>query len=59
MQSFSAHADENELLAYASQLDKNQMCQIFLVHGEIDQQEIFQKHLETSGFKNFNPESRL
>lgn len=51
MQSYSAHADENELMAYTSQLDKNQMQQIFLVHGEIDQQKIFQKHLETSGFK--------
>mgnify|MGYP001618914642 CR=1 FL=1 len=58
MQSFSAHADENELLAYASQLDKNQMCQIFLVHGEIDQQEIFQKHLETSGFKKISIRNR-
>ncbi len=51
MQSYSAHADENELIAYTSQLDKNQMQQIFLVHGEIDQQEIFKKHLEASGFK--------
>jgi metallo-beta-lactamase family protein len=51
MHSYSAHADENELMAYTSQLDKNQMQQIFLVHGEIDQQEIFKKHLEASGFK--------
>jgi metallo-beta-lactamase family protein len=52
VQSFSAHADENELIAYSSQLNKNQMKQIFLVHGEIDQQEIFKKHLEVIGFKN-------
>lgn len=58
MQSFSAHADENELLAYASHLDKNQMQQIFLVHGEIDQQEIFQKHLQTIGFKNISIPNR-
>jgi metallo-beta-lactamase family protein len=58
MLSFSAHADENELLTYASQLDKNQMQQIFLVHGEIDQQEIFKKHLGTSGFKNISIPNR-
>ncbi|MCX6171021.1 MAG: MBL fold metallo-hydrolase [Ignavibacteriales bacterium] len=54
MQSYSAHADENELIAYTSKLDKNQMQQIFLVHGEIDQQEIYKKHLESSGFKKIS-----
>ena len=51
MQSYSAHADENELISYTSKLDKIQMREIFLVHGEIDQQEIYKKHLEASGFK--------
>ena len=50
MQSFSAHADENELLNYASTLDKKRIQEIFLVHGEIDQQEIFRKHLGANGF---------
>lgn len=52
MQSFSAHADANELIDYTSKLDKNMMKNIFLVHGEIDQQEIYKNHLETVGFKN-------
>lgn len=52
MESFSAHADANELINYCSQLDKERMRQIFLVHGEIDQQEIFKTHLESTGFKN-------
>ena len=58
MRSFSAHADENELIGYVSQLDVDQMQQIFLVHGEIDQQEIFQKHLVNSGFKNISIPNR-
>jgi len=52
MQSFSAHADANELINYTSKLDKERMQNIFLVHGEIDQQEIYKNHLETAGFKN-------
>lgn len=52
MQSFSAHADANELLNYSSKLDKKQMQQIFLVHGEIEQQEVYKTHLESIGFKN-------
>jgi len=54
MQSFSAHADANELINYTSKLDKKRMQNIFLVHGEIDQQEIYKNHLETAGFKNIS-----
>jgi metallo-beta-lactamase family protein len=52
MQSFSAHADANELINYTSKLDKKRMQNIFLVHGEIDQQEIYKNHLEAVRFKN-------
>jgi metallo-beta-lactamase family protein len=52
MQSFSAHADQNELVNYVSRLDKNLLQKIFLVHGEFEQQEIFKQHLETAGFKD-------
>ncbi len=52
MQSFSAHADANELITYTSKLDKKRMKNIFLVHGEIDQQKIYKTHLEAVGFKN-------
>ncbi|MFA7229139.1 MAG: MBL fold metallo-hydrolase, partial [Melioribacteraceae bacterium] len=41
MQSFSAHADQKELVDYVSGFDKKVMHKIFLVHGEIEQQNIF------------------
>lgn len=52
MQSFSSHADANELINYTSKLDRKRMQNIFLVHGENDQQEIYKNHLEAVGFKN-------
>ncbi len=52
MQSFSAHADANELLAYSKKFDKSRMQNIFLVHGELNQQEIYKTSLESIGFKN-------
>jgi len=58
MQSFSAHADANELINYCTKLDKARMQQIFLVHGEIDQQKIFKTHLESAGFKNITIPNR-
>ena len=51
LESFSAHADANELLGYCSAFDKSRMKELFLVHGEIDQQEIFKNHLESIGFQ--------
>ncbi|MFZ1292551.1 MAG: MBL fold metallo-hydrolase [Melioribacteraceae bacterium] len=50
LNSFSAHADENELIAYVNQFDKNMMKNIFLVHGEFDQQEIFKNRILENGF---------
>jgi metallo-beta-lactamase family protein len=41
MNSFSAHADKNELLAYFANFDKKRLAQIFLVHGDPDQSEKF------------------
>lgn len=52
MDSLSAHADKNELLDYSSKFDKSRMKNIFLVHGEIDQQEIFKVSLEANGYKH-------
>lgn len=37
LHSFSAHADEDELIRYISMFDKNILRKIFLVHGEIQQ----------------------
>ena len=49
---FSAHADSNELINYLNQFDKSRMQQIFLVHGEEEQQEQFKIKLNSIGFKN-------
>jgi metallo-beta-lactamase family protein len=49
MDSFSAHADRNEMAEF---LDGQQQHakKVFLVHGTIDRQEVFAKFLETKGF---------
>lgn len=52
LESFSAHADANELISYCSKFDKSRMQKFFIVHGEVDQQEIFRTHLESIGFTN-------
>jgi metallo-beta-lactamase family protein len=54
LNSFSAHADRNELLNYFSQYDKNQLENIFLVHGDYDQQLAFQEGLKGVGFNNID-----
>ncbi len=41
---FSAHADQNGLIEWMSQFKK--LDKIFLIHGERDKQEIFQKEIE-------------
>ena len=50
--SFSAHADGNELRKYARQFDRRQLGQIFLVHGEPDRQEQYREGLLEDGFAN-------
>ncbi|MBU2491165.1 MAG: MBL fold metallo-hydrolase [Bacteroidetes bacterium] len=52
MESFSAHADADELINYCNQFDKGRMQNIFLVHGESDQQNIFSEKLKAIGFAN-------
>ncbi len=52
LDSFSAHADSDELIDYVNQFDKSRMQNIFLVHGDYDQQEIFETRLYENGFKN-------
>ena len=49
LNSFSAHADANELIDYVNQFDKKKLKEVFLVHGEYDQQEIFKKALLENG----------
>jgi len=50
LNSFSAHADADELIDYVNQFDKQMLKHIFLVHGEFDQQAIFKKRILGNGF---------
>ncbi|HLT23503.1 MAG TPA: MBL fold metallo-hydrolase [Ignavibacteria bacterium] len=52
LNSFSAHADRNELLDYFDKFDRDRMKSVFLVHGEIDQQEALKEGLTGKGFRN-------
>ncbi len=52
MDSLSAHADASELLDYCSNFNRKELQNIFLVHGEIDQQEIFKESLINIGFNS-------
>ena len=52
MDSYSAHGDQNEMLQYLSNLDRNKLKTIYLVHGEIDRQEKFKEGLLKEGFVN-------
>lgn len=52
LNSFSAHADKNELYDYFEKFDKNQVEKIFLVHGDYDQQQALQTQLQSEGYKD-------
>ena len=51
MDSYSAHGDQNEMIEYLSDLDKEKLKQIYLVHGDPDRQEIFKEGLLGKGYK--------
>ena len=52
LDSFSAHADSDELLNYSSSLNPSVIKKVFLVHGELEQQEMYKQGLQNRGFKN-------
>jgi len=56
--SFSAHADGNELLKYIGQFDRKQLREIFLVHGEYERQLALQKGLRERGSDHVEIPSR-
>lgn len=58
LNSFSAHADGKELIDYIGQLDKSRMQNIFLVHGDEDQQDKFKIRLNSIGFENITIPNR-
>ncbi|HLA69540.1 MAG TPA: MBL fold metallo-hydrolase [Bacteroidota bacterium] len=51
LNSFSAHAGQDELLDYIGGLDANSLKNIFLVHGEIAQAEKLSAKLSEKGFR--------
>jgi len=59
MNSFSAHADRNELLSWADRFDKDRLKNIFLVHGDPDQSEKFAASLTHRGFRAVGIPERL
>ncbi len=58
MNSLSAHADSNELTNYCSGFDRNKMKNIFLVHGDYDQQQKFSERLKSIGFEKISIPAR-
>lgn len=52
LNSFSGHADRNELLTYARNFDRKRMRQVFLVHGDPDQAEKLSGGLREAGYDN-------
>ncbi len=53
MDSFSAHADKNELLRFVAN-QKGHVRQIFLVHGEFEAQKNFKGLLKAKGFERID-----
>ena len=49
MDSFSAHGDQREMTEFLGNQTKS-IKKLFLVHGDIDVQENFSKHLRSNGF---------
>jgi metallo-beta-lactamase family protein len=50
IEAFSGHGDYNEMKAFLSCQDTKQIKKTFLVHGEYEVQQAYQKELEKSGF---------
>ncbi|MEK7251530.1 MAG: MBL fold metallo-hydrolase, partial [Bacteroidota bacterium] len=58
LNSFSGHADRNELLDYAGKFDKKRLRQTFLVHGDVDQSEKLASGLTEAGFSRVSVPAR-
>ena len=54
IESFSAHGDYHEMKEYISCQDKSLVKQVFLVHGEYEAQQFYQRTLEEAGFRNIS-----
>lgn len=58
MNSYSAHADEPELLEFIGRLDRQRLRRIFLVHGEPGRQIALANALEEHGYENVSMPER-
>jgi metallo-beta-lactamase family protein len=58
LNSFSAHADRNELLEYLGRFDTREMKGVFVVHGDVDQSEKLGTGLREAGFARITIPSR-
>ncbi|HTR81493.1 MAG TPA: MBL fold metallo-hydrolase [Bacteroidota bacterium] len=59
LNSFSAHADRNELISYFNHFDRKQLKNVFLVHGDLDQAEKLSGGLKEQGFMQVDIPVRL
>jgi metallo-beta-lactamase family protein len=58
MQSFSAHADHKDLMDFAEHLDMRSLKSVFLVHGEVEEQNALTQSLTQAGFRNISSPKR-
>ncbi len=58
LNSFSGHADRNDLLGYIGKFDKKKLKKIFIVHGDPDQSEKLAGGLQNLGFGDIHVPSR-
>jgi metallo-beta-lactamase family protein len=52
IEAFSGHGDYQEMLGFLDCQDKNELQQIFIVHGEYESQQFYKNELEKEGYKN-------
>jgi metallo-beta-lactamase family protein len=58
LNSFSSHADRDELLAYARKFDSSRLKDIYLVHGDPEQAEKLRVGLIEAGFRRVHIPAR-
>jgi metallo-beta-lactamase family protein len=58
LNSFSGHADRNELMDYIGKFDKKRLKQSFMVHGDVDQSEKLASGMTDAGFARVSVPSR-
>ncbi|MCA9738073.1 MAG: MBL fold metallo-hydrolase [Gemmatimonadota bacterium] len=52
MNSYSAHADEPELVDFLAPLDRERLREVFLVHGDLPRQEALRDRLRSEGYRS-------